>query len=322
MANKDELEKALVQLRRIEEHRTAEAEKEIRRLYKSTLKDLKQFIAYEYAEYAEDGKLTYEILQKHGRHARFLEEVEQRMSGLSPEMSKEIKGLVEESYKLSYEGMIEAVKKSENSEELAEALVGLRGTTPESIQAIVEKGLVDDVLKKNWQAHVYEIKRNIAIGLAVGDRLDTVAKRISKAVDTDYKKALVIARTESSRAREAGFCNSAIDINDTLRQGVTQVRMTKRWVTMRDERVRPNIRRKTKKGWKTYKGTGANHQIMDGVLIEADEMFILSDGHETLAPKQSGIAGQDINCRCKAVYRLMSDQEFYNATGRHFKGLD
>ena len=54
MATKKMLEQTLVQLRRIEEHRETEAEKEIRRLYQELLKDLKQFIGFEYAELAED----------------------------------------------------------------------------------------------------------------------------------------------------------------------------------------------------------------------------------------------------------------------------
>ena len=112
---KNKLEKLLVQVRRIEAHRTAGAEKEIRRTYKALLKDLKQFIGYEYANLAEEGKLTYEILQKKGEFARFLEEVELRVNSISPAISKEIRNLIEETYKLSYDGMIAAVNKSSNS---------------------------------------------------------------------------------------------------------------------------------------------------------------------------------------------------------------
>ena len=54
----------------------------------------------------------------------------------------------------------------------------------------------------------------------------------------------------------------------------------------------------------------ADHVIMEGQTVLADEMFVLSDGNETEAPGQSGIAAQDINCRCYASYDLMSDDEF------------
>ena len=73
------LDKLLLQVRRIAEHRELGAEKKIRATYKQCLKELKQFIGYEYATLAEDGKLTYDILAKKQAQARFLEEVQQHI---------------------------------------------------------------------------------------------------------------------------------------------------------------------------------------------------------------------------------------------------
>ena len=43
---------------------------------------------------------------------------------------------------------------------------------------------------------------------------------------------------------------------------------------MNDERVRPQQRRKTKKGWKTsYSKNGANHMKMEGVTVAVGEQF-------------------------------------------------
>lgn len=289
-----------MQLRRIEAHREAGAEKEIRRIYKNLLKDLKQFIGYEYAELAEDGKLTYDILQRKGEYARFLEEVEQRVSGFSPALSKEIRQLVSDTYQLSYQGIVDAVSKSKNAAELQAAMQGLRAVQPEVLKQVVDKGLIDDVLKKNWQAHIYDIKRNIVIGLANGDRVDTMAKRIAQCVNTDYKKAIRIARTETHRAQEAGHCDGAQALDNTLKQGVSGQRMVKIWKTMRDKRVRDT------------------HGPMEGVTILVDETFTLPSDAITLSPSNSGNPAEDINCRCYLSYDLMSDEEYYKATGKHF----
>lgn len=317
MATKKELEQALVQLRRIEEHRKAGAEKEIRRLYQELLKDLKQFIGFEYAELAEDGRLTYEILQQKGEYARFLEEAEMRMGNISPAVSREIKGLVEDTYTACYTGMVHSVNKASDLQELHDELQGLHTVTPETIKSVVQKGLVDEVLTKNWQENIYEIKRNIAVGLSQGDRVETMARRLSKTLDTGYKKAVNMARTESHRAREAGFHDSASGIDEALKQGVTGLRMVKTWRTMKDSRVRPNVRYKTKKGWKTKRSrSGANHQRMEGVMVLADEYFDLGGGVKTLAPGQSGDAKNDCNCRCYLSYDLMTAEEFEKATGR------
>ncbi len=316
-ATKKQIEDSLVQLRRIDAHREAGAEKEIRRIYKALLKDLKQFIGFTYADLAEDGQLTYEILQQKGEYARFLEEVEQRINGISPAVSKEIKQTVEQIYTLSYEGMVGAVEKAASGADLHIELQGLRAATPEAVKNVVQKGLVDEVLKKNWQDSIYEIKRNISVGLSNGDRVETMAKRMSETLDSSYKKAVGITRTETHRAREAGFQDSANGIDEAIKNGNSGMRMVKTWRTMKDSRVRPNQRRKTKKGWKTTKSrSGANHQKMEGKIVLVDEEFDLGGGVKAKAPGQSGDAANDVNCRCFLEYDIMTEEEFVQKGGK------
>lgn len=112
--------------------------------------------------------------------------------------------------------------------------------------------------------------------------------------------------------------DSAARLDEGLRESGAELRMVKIWRTMKDERVRPNHRVKTKHGWKTYVGGKADHQMMEGVTVLADEQFTLSDGSMADCPGKSGVASQDINCRCFVQYKLMSDEEFFQATGRHF----
>lgn len=50
------------QLRRIEEHREKNAEKNIKRIYEAIAKDLREFVSEYYASYAQDDVLSYEIL--------------------------------------------------------------------------------------------------------------------------------------------------------------------------------------------------------------------------------------------------------------------
>lgn len=303
-----DLQYYFAQLRRIEETREKTAEKEIRKIYKDMLKDLQHFIADEYVKLADEGKLTYEILRGKGEYARFLEEVEQRLNKISPKVSKEIKTAVEEIYKLSYDGMVDAVRKSASTDELRAALHGVSSVTPETIKAAVENPVAGltlaDTLEKNRREIIYNIKRQIGIGLTVGDRMTTMAKRISESLDGDYKKAVRIARTEVHRVREAGHLESCIEIQDTLEQGVSGMEMHKIWRTMQDERVRPNKRYRTKKGWKTTRGSGPDHQKMDGQEVPVKEKFDLGGGVTAMAPGQSGVAGHDINCRCTVIYKL------------------
>lgn len=278
------------QLRKTEEHRSKEAEVAIRKLYKELLQDTKHFLAEEYYQLAEDGKLTFEILFGKGQNTRFLEEVEQRLNGLSPKVSQEIQQVVEEMYTIAYDGMVKAVVSSQTSEELKAALTGLQGVSPETIKATVENPIagltLKDTLEKNRKNIIWDIKRQIGVGLTNGDRYDTMARRVAKSLDGDYKKAVTIVRTEAGRVREAGHLASAKNINETLKNGTTSMRLVKTWKTMKDGRVRDH------------------HHTMDGVTVAMDEDFVLPGGVKTQAPKQSGVASEDINCRCFVKYHL------------------
>ena len=210
-------------------------------------------------------------------------------------ISQKVQNLVQEMYALSYQGMITAVDRASDSEELKEALKGVRGVTPEIVKRAVENpvaGLtLNDILEKKRKEVIYEIKQQIGIGLTNGDRYSTMAKRIAERVDMDYRKAMTIVRTESHRVQEAGYHDSATELNKTLDAGTTTKRLQKTWRTMRDERVR-----------KTSK---ANHRKLDGVSIPIDEKFDLGHGVKAEAPSQSGDPHNDINCRCYLSYDLV-----------------
>ena len=310
------------QLRRIEEHREKSTEKEIRKVYKTMLTDLQHFISDEYVKLAEDGQLTYEILRGKNEYARFLDEVEKRLNGISPKVSKEIRATVNEMYKLSYDGMVDAVSKSTSSDTLRAAFKGVKGATPETIKAAVENPIagltLNDTLEKNRRDIIYNIKKQIGIGLTSGDRMSTMARRIADSLDGDYKKAVRVARTEVHRVRETGHNDCVEEIDQTLQNGTTSLRMVKIWRTMKDERVRPQQRVKTKHGWKTVIRGNADHMKMEGQTVLADELFDLGGGLKAKAPGQSGDASNDINCRCTVEYVLMSDEEYFKATGKHF----
>lgn len=323
--SKNTLEHYLVQLRRIEEHREADAEREIRKIYKALLKDLKQFLGVEYADYAQDDKLTYEVLRAKGEYARFLEEVEIRINNFTPRAASEIRNTVEDTYKAAYQGMVTAVERSNSAAKLHENLEGIRAITPEIVKRAVENPIsgltLDDTLEKNRREVIYDIKQQIGIGLSQGDRMSTMARRITDRIDIDYRKATRIVRTEAHRVREAGYHDCANEIDDVLSSSdAVDMVMAKTWRTMKDEAVRPQRRaRKGKNGKVSSKRKtlgGPNHMKMEGKTVALKEKFDLGGGVKTDAPGQSGVAGHDINCRCYLEYDLMTRDEFEKAVGR------
>lgn len=335
MPTKKTLEKYLIQLRRIEAHRELGAERNIRRIYKTLLKDLQGFIGSEYAQLAGNDVLTFADLQKAGEYARFLEQVEISVNNIFPQVRKEITSTVEETYKATYQGMVDAVEKSVDIPSLYENLEGVRAITPETVKRIVENpvaGLtLTDRLEKNRQDVVYNIKQQIGIGLTQGDRYSTMARRISDQLDMDYRKAIRIVRTEAHKVREAGHYDAASEI-DTVLKNESDLRMVKTWRTMRDEAVRPQRRsykrkagakaRKTNTAGKRSYLNGPNHVKMEGQTVLVDEEFDLGNGVKAFVPGQSGVAGHDINCRCYASYDLMDDADFFKKTGKYFENVE
>lgn len=291
-----ELDKLLVQVRRIEDHREKGAEKEIRETYQKLLKGLRHYLADEYTRYAEADQLTYGILQQHGAYARFLEEVEQKINDITPETKRLIRSTVEQTYETTYNGLIECVKQAASGIELG----NLKACTPDVMRRAVENPIskltLNDRLEKHRKEIVYDIKQNISVGLMNGDRYSTMSKRISQSVEGNYKKAVRIARTETHRVREAGSQDAALSVDAVLKTGESGMRMVKTWHTMKDERVRPAMA----KG----KNRKYDHRKMDGITIPVDEEFILPSGAKTTAPGQSGVAGEDINCRCYVSHGL------------------
>lgn len=298
------LEKYLYQLRRIEEHRSEAAEKEIRKIYKELLKELNSFLGNIYATYSEDDMLDYSMLARAGMDARFMEEVEQKISGISPKVASEIQNTVDLTYEACYDGMVNAVTKAAGDRVLLqEAFKTVKAVTPDVIRAAVQNPIsgltLKDTLEKHRKDIIYDIKRNIGVGLSNGDRFSTMAKRISESLDGDYTKSVRIVRTEAHRVRETGFNDAASNINEALKNGKSGYVMAKTWHTMKDNRVRPSKQKRAK----------YNHIKMEGVTIPQDELFELPSGAKCKAPSQTGVAGEDINCRCYLSYDLVLASE-------------
>ena len=315
--SKTSLNELLSDLRRISEHREKLSEKKIQAIYRNLTKELKSFIADEYEKYAdENGRLYVSYLDAQNHKAKFLEEIAKNVEGFSPEIKQEIMTLVNDTYSTSYKGMISALKEADSAGKLAEVSKDLavnNNVLKRAINNNISKLTLPAVLQKHRGEVIYQIQQALNIGLMQGDRYETMAKRITERLGVSESKAKNIVRTETHRNIEGGF----MDCAEHLQEGLdgSELIYAATWRNMGDERVRPNRRVKTKKGWKTVRGSGtANHINMEGKTVKAGEMFTFSDGTKTKAPSESGVAAHDCNCRCFLEYNLMTVEEFAKAT--------
>ena len=333
----DALNRYLSTVRRIEEHREQSAVKDLKKLYRQLMKEIGERVAESYARYAdpETGAIDYAVLHRDGMDARLLEEIMRSTGIASLEESRIIEQLAKESYAKCYDGMVSAVQRAATDDALQESLQTIRAVAPEVIAEAVHNpvnGLtLADRLEKKRGEIIYGIKQSVGVGLSQGDRYDTMTRRIAETLaGADgaggyYGKAVRIARTEAHRVREAGNSDAAAALQEKAAPAGYQ--MLKRWNTMKDERVRPNRRYKTKHGWKSGKPGFYNHAAMEGVEIPLNEDFKLPSGASGPAPGQTNVAGEDINCRCFLTYRMEkttreSWQKSFEAGAQKYRRLD
>ena len=317
----DALNRYLSTVRRIEEHREQSAVKELKKLYRRLMKEIGERVAESYARYAdpETGAIDYAVLHRDGMDARLLEEIMRSTGIASLEECRIIEQLAKESYAKCYDGMVSAVQRAATDDALQESLQTIRAVAPEVIAEAVHNpvnGLtLADRLEKKRGEIIYGIKQSVGVGLSQGDRYDTMTRRIAETLaGADgaggyYGKAVRIARTEAHRVREAGNSDAAAALQE--KAALAGYQMLKRWNTMKDERVRPNRRYKTKSGWKSGKPGFYNHAAMDGVEIPISEDFKLPSGASGPAPGKMGVAGEDINCRCFLTYRMEKETRVF-----------
>jgi hypothetical protein len=117
----------------------------------------------------------------------------------------------------------------------------------------------------------------LATSLVKGESIRDIAKGIQATTERSLKQSIVIARTETIRARNTG---RYINLEQAKNSGI---KLTKVWEATGDDRTRDE------------------HSLMDGEEVEVDELF--SNG--LMFPGDpNGEAEEVINCRCRVKAKV------------------
>lgn len=165
-------------------------------------------------------------------------------------------------------------------------------TSKYNIDAVKRKIDANNIIKKQVAGHiwterikkygadfVYDVHGIIHQGLDNGDTYTTTARKLKERFGKDIGNTMRIARTESARVLEDSKYQAFEDLASN-----ESVQVFKIWHTMGDEAVRDT------------------HDAMEGVKVLYDEDFILPSGARCQYPKGTGVAAEDINCRCYVEY--------------------
>lgn len=135
----------------------------------------------------------------------------------------------------------------------------------------------DERVKKNLGVYADDILGTVTRGLNQGYSYQKIAKELAQSVDRQYKSALTVARTEGGRIQSKAYLDSLALLDEV---GAEYGKM---WDATIDDKTR------------------SDHQQMDGKEADKDGVFHLPDGATGPAPRMTGSARDDINCRCSAL---------------------
>jgi hypothetical protein len=249
-------------------------EKDLIKAYSSALKDIKQMIADMFEKYGD--QVTYKDMVAY-----------QRLTNLELSIAKQIKTLTGKGKRTVEKAFRDIVTESFSATGTAisksvEVTVGFGVMNEEVIKTAIlnpmQRITWSDALQENSAKYLSQIKTELSQGLIKGEGYAKIAKRLEKSTEMSANKTIRIVRTEGHRAQSVGRKLAVDKVEGAAdRLGIKVKRV---WVATSDDRTRDS------------------HKAMDGKEADDDGLFTLPSGVRTEGPGMSGVAEEDINCRC------------------------
>lgn len=258
----------------------ASYEKQIIQSYRNSLVEIKKKIAAMFEKYGDDVKLEDMMTYN-------------RLTNLEKEIADQLKLLTRENIKLTTQSIKKSFAESyyrttESVESVLNVKVGFGQLNPNVISASVlnpiDRIKWPDRLKEHVNVLNRQIREEVTQGLIEGKGYAKIAREITERTKICNHKALTIARTESGRAQSSARV-LAFEKSEAAakRLGVTTKRV---WLATSDDRTRDS------------------HAQMEGQEANEKGKFVLPSGVETDGPRLSGVAKEDINCRCTTSLKI------------------
>ncbi len=254
--------------------------REIVKAYKEALADVQKEIADMFEKYGEEVK--YSDMAKFNRLTNIEKRIAERLNKLNGTVTKTTASAIKDQYQYWFYRSGFALETS--------TLVRLGfGILPE---IAVKAALLNPLLKVNWNGrqkrHIQELIRTtdtvISQGLLRGHGYAKIARNLRKRSDICKRKSLGIIQTETHRVSELGKHDAFNRASKSAKKLGFEIE--KVWVATIDKKTRDD------------------HVKMDGDVADKDGLFHFPNGGETTAPGNSGIAEEDIGCRCTTVAQV------------------
>lgn len=230
---------------------------------------------------------TYEDFMKFTRAKKFDKKLEKTLSDMFKVQTELIEDGLKNTYTMATSDEIKVLEKQDIVEK---ATIGV------AIIVLLKKGIDDSVINDpyggvTWKDRIkqhntkafIELSNKVRSNLFNKTSYFDAVKDIGKTFKSDLITTTLLEKTEQERVKSMGQTN-------VLDQVPKSVGLLKKWVTMKDERVRSFA-----------KGDEADHVKMNGVTIPYEQDFVTPAGSKGKAPHQlngSKALADNINCRC------------------------
>jgi len=246
---------------------TRSQERELVRNYQIALKEVRSKIATAYEKYGDN----YTSWTKYNRLATLEKDIGKEIGKLTGKNAVNLKKGIATQFENQYYRTAYALEKT------VTARLGFGQLSSNVIEAAIQNPL-DRVgflarNRDNQARLTRQLREQLTQGLIRGEGFSKTARRIKERMDVGATNTLRIAQTENHRAQTQGRLRS---FDQAEEYGVIAQRI---WTSTLDDATRED------------------HQDMDGQVANEEGYFML-DGDEVEGPGLTGIAEQDINCRC------------------------
>ena len=243
--------------------------------YSEALKEIKSMIAAMYEKYGND--VQYSDMVKFNRLVSLEKQIIDELNSMNKTVTNSITAAIKDQFEYSFYYTGFALETSLG------VRLGFGLLNPDVIKASVLNPLDHIKWTTRQKTHVKtlvgQIRGEITQGLIQGRGYAVVAKNVQKRSEITAGKSIKIIQTETHRVQNAGFLKGFEKVENAADD--LDISVNKVWIATLDDKTR------------------SDHQYMDGKLADEEGLFHFPNGKgTTLGPGLSGIAEEDINCRC------------------------
>jgi len=249
------------------------AKRKLLRQYKIALEEIRKELSVIYLKYGDEiANKKFSIDRLDSLRSQIAESIGEMKLRDAEVVRSSIKSVFSEAYYVTGKGI--------------ESSIGMRLGFSTLSKATIEASISNPYDKIGWGNRsaknisrlIQQTRDEITQGIIQGKSYAQTSKILSDKLSIGASKSIRIVRTESGRAVSQARKEVFESIKENSKD--TGIELVREWVPVYDYRTRDS------------------HMAMEGQQADENDQFTLPDGTKTDGPRLSGIAEEDINCRC------------------------